>query len=116
MIVVSLGAALICFANACYPALVGENTPVGEYRLEHRSTTHPGYGGDVLLFKDGPSGVFAIHRVINFNPLQRRHQRIASPAPRDRLITDGCINVTPEVFEQLVECCSDGYIVIKREE
>jgi hypothetical protein len=113
MVVVNLSAALICFLGSCYPALVGVATPMGVFQLEQRSTVAHGYGGDVLLFKEEENGAFAIHRVINFNPDQRRWQRIASPAPRDRVITDGCINVAPDVYEKLVDCCSTETLVIK---
>lgn len=113
MVVVSLGAALICFNAVCYPALIGESTPPGEYRLEQRTTPQPGYGGDVLLFKESNNGVFAIHRIINFNQAQKRMQRIASPMARDRIITDGCINVMPDVYEKLVQCCVTDNLQIK---
>ena len=114
MVTVSISMALICFNSFCYPILVGESTPTGEFQLQHRTTSQTGYGGDVLLFKENENGVFAIHRIINFNPAQRRLQRILSPAARDRIITDGCINVMPDVYEKIVECCSNDILTISK--
>lgn len=115
MVLVDLSAALICFLGSCYPALIGTSTPVGEYRLEQRSTDVSGYGGDLLVFREAETSVFAIHRVITFNPAQQRLQRLQSNKARDRIITDGCINVAPEVYSQLVDCCSNQTLVITNE-
>ncbi len=64
-ITVDIGAALICFMSTCYPALVGKDTPAGEYQLTHYTTTVPGYGGNLLVFKENAKYVWAIHRVTN---------------------------------------------------
>ena len=61
-ILINLTLATICFLDQCYPALVGKDTPLGEYQLIQRLTDSPGYGGDVLQFKETDNEVFAIHR------------------------------------------------------
>ena len=114
MVLVNLGLAIICFAGQCYPALIGARTPIGEYQLDHRSTPKYGYGGDVLMFKETETEVYSIHRVITFNPTQRRVERLTGEVPPNlRIISDGCINVMPEVYEKLVDCCSDDQLTIK---
>ena len=115
MVTISLGAALICFAGHCYPALVGANTPAGEYQLVRREVNHSGYGGDLLQFKEDEKEVFAIHRVITFNPAQRRIERLRGGSPAWRTITDGCVNVEPEVYEALVNCCANETLTITKD-
>lgn len=102
MVTVLLTAALICFNDECYPALVGKNTPIGNYTLVQKLTTKPGYGGDILQYHETKDTVLAIHRLYLLNPKQQREKRIQSNNPKDRVITAGCINVTPEVYKQLV--------------
>lgn len=112
MVVVDILLATICFTytpggtEECHPVLVGGDTPRGEFVLNQRITKSPGYGGDVLQFRDDPDGVFAIHRVYLLNPKEKRAERLRSPDPKVRRITHGCINVDPEVYVRLVECCS----------
>jgi hypothetical protein len=102
IITVKLALALICLPDQCHHALVGKNTVPGRYRLQRRYVTSPGYGGDVLAYRETPSWVMAIHRVWTLKPSQRREERLASDDPRDRQsITDGCINVSPEVYDQI---------------
>jgi hypothetical protein len=114
MIVVDTIAATICFLGSCYPALVGQDTPKGEYQVTQRLTSDPGYGGDVLQFHETPDMVYAIHRVWTLNPAQKREQRLRSSDPKQRQsITKGCINVAPDVYAKLVDCCSEAKVVIK---
>lgn len=103
LITVSLSSAILCFSNLCHPALVGKATPLGTYKIEHRLTNSPGYGGDVLEFKAEKDGsIYAVHRVWLLNPSQHRMQRLEnSSASQRNNITGGCINVTPEVYEQI---------------
>ena len=112
-VIVDITLATICFANACYPALIGKATPVGEYQLALRITQSPGYGGDVIQFKETTDDVFAIHRVWLGKPKERRLQRLASPDPAQRQITNGCINVMPDVYEKLKTCCSNDSLVVR---
>ncbi len=110
---VNIAAALICVASMCHPALVGVDTPRGEFQLSHYSTPDPGYGGDILSFKETPDSLFAIHRVIDV-PGQQRLARLKSPdAKRRNSITGGCINVDPHVYEELVDCCYESKLIIK---
>ena len=111
-ILINLTLATICFLDQCYPALVGKDTPLGEYQLIQRLTDSPGYGGDVLQFKETDNEVFAIHRTWILNRKQQREKRLTSTNPKDRMITSGCINVAPDVYERLVACCSNSKITI----
>jgi len=44
----------------------------------------------------------SLHRVIVGNPLDRRHQRLVSPAVSDNRISYGCINVSASFYEEVV--------------
>jgi hypothetical protein len=97
----------------CHPILVGTETPSGEFQLTHYSTPDPGYGGDILVFKETRTDLYAIHRVLDI-PGQQRLARIKSPYARHRImVTAGCINVEPEVFEELVKCCYASNLIVK---
>ena len=101
-IVVFLASAMLCLGNQCYPALLGKDTPIGRYPLIRRYVQASGYGGDVMQFADTPGGIMAIHRVWLGRPKEQRLQRLASDDPaRRRSVTNGCINVRPEVYEAL---------------
>lgn len=112
-VIVDLGMALICFAGQCHPALVGLATKPGEYQLTQYTTNKPGYGGDVLVFHEEENRVLAIHRVIEVKVQQRIALLENSASQKRRYITGGCINITPEVYEQLVDCCSNATLTIK---
>lgn len=111
-VVVEVSLAMICFLGQCYNALVGADTPRGEYQLQLYNTTLPGYGGDILVFKETEKDVFAIHRVIDV-PNQNRLKRIESKSSKNRLITNGCINVESNVYLSLKECCHASKVIIK---
>ena len=96
---VYLAKALICIAGECFPALVGASTPIGSFPLIQRVVESEGYGGDVMQFHQEGGDVLAVHRLWLGSPAQRRPQRLASDDPKQRLITNGCINVSPEVYE-----------------
>lgn len=101
MIEVFLAKAMICIAGQCYPALVGRTTPIGTYTLQRIEVEQKGYGGDILAFHMDPNGdVFAIHRLYLLNR-QQRDKRILSNRESDRVITNGCINIQTEVYDQL---------------
>lgn len=113
-VVVSLSLATICFVGQCYPALVGSATPPGHYQLSHRFVVSPGYGGDVLAFKEEPDDLFAIHRVWLGAPREQRLQRLQSTqVARRRGVTGGCINIAPETYAKLVDCCSRADLVVE---
>jgi hypothetical protein len=114
MVIVNLSLASICFLGSCHNALIGADTPTGEFTLKHMATTQPGYGGDVLVFKQTPEYAWAIHRVWTLIPSQHRKARLASNNVAYRHITMGCINVEPKVYEELVSCCSFSRLKIVR--
>ncbi len=98
---VLLSEALLCFAGMCHPALVGPDTPHGAFQLRRLEVSAPQYGGDVLEFaRDGRGGVFAIHRPPS--PVREQLLRRTQRPP----VTNGCINVSHEVYEQLRACCT----------
>lgn len=119
MVFVDVALALICFAaspaeeRVCHHALVGPDTPKGSYQLQQRLVNDPLYGGDVLQFREDPKEVFAIHRVWLGRPAERRAERLKSSKVSDRRVTMGCINVSPEVYQQLLDCCSNSNLVIQ---
>ena len=114
MIIVNLALATICFAGQCYPALVGPTTPKGEFTLTKRIVSDPGYGGDILKFSETQDSVFAIHRVWTLVPSQRRLERLTQGTVGQRQsITNGCINVMPEVYDKLMNCCIDHTLVVR---
>jgi hypothetical protein len=112
-VLVDIAAALICFSSTCYPVLVGKDTPTGQFQFTNYSTKEPGYGGNILLFKRENNMLFAVHRVLDL-PGQQRPARLKSPNPAHRMtVTAGCVNVEPEVFDMLVDCCSNSKVTIK---
>lgn len=101
-VTVYLAQALLCVAGQCHPALVGTATPMGSYAYVKAPTAAPGYGGSVAAFARDPAGaVYAVHRTWTGNPAERRTWRIQQPNPALRVISKGCINVAPEVYESL---------------
>jgi len=112
-VVVNVAAALICFANACHPVLVGQETPRGTFELEPYTIQDSRYGGDLLVFKHDQTGVYAIHRVLDV-PGQQRLARLRSPYAKHRImVTTGCVNVDPLVYDELMSCCSRSKVIIK---
>ena len=43
-------------------------------------TSKPGYGGEVIGFKEENDFLFALHRVWTLKPQERRMERIVSPS------------------------------------
>ncbi len=105
MVTVFLSKALICIAGQCFSALVGADTPAGEFTMYKRIVQDPAYKGSVIQFSETEQHVFAIHRVWTQRPAEKRQERIASSNVAQRFITKGCINVTDEVFNTLLDCC-----------
>ena len=97
-IVVDVQSATACIQDECYPVLIGKNTPKGTYGLKLATTTEPHYKGSVLVFKEDTKGTYAIHRVWNGKPSERRNERLKGTVS-DRLITNGCINVSDDTYE-----------------
>ena len=81
----------------------------------HAKVGEPGYGGDVLAFAHDENGVYAIHRVWTLIPAQRRMKRLTVGAVAERRdITSGCINVMPNVYDILVDCCERAELTITK--
>lgn len=102
-VVVDTSKAELCFADdgQCHPVLIGKTTPKGKFNMTLMMTSKPGYGGEVIGFKQENDFLFALHRVWTLKPSERRLQRIVSPVVADRIITNGCINVQDKVYEKL---------------
>lgn len=113
--------ATVCIKNDCWPALIGYDTPRGTYPLERVGISAGGYGGDVLAFKRATGARYAnrnvwyaVHRVYRQRPEQRRVERLNSGRVSDRLgVSLGCVNVMPNVYDLIVDCCANGTIVLK---
>lgn len=111
---VFLSKAIICFAGSCYPALLGHNTHPGEYQLIQRYVESPGYGGDVLQYDETDEIVFSIHRVWTMNPKENRRKLLYSDSAEDRrYVSNGCVNVSNEVYAKLVDCCTNSTLIIE---
>lgn len=54
-----------------------------------------------VLWVDYDSAV-SIHPTATGVPAERRPERLASPSPDDNRVTHGCINVSPEFYEQII--------------
>lgn len=100
-VTVFLSKALLCVSAQCWPVLVGVDTPTGTFTLQQRFTVDAGYGGDVLQFHETNDTVYAVHRVWTLRPQERREQRLRDPDPARRVITKGCVNVDPVLYDWL---------------
>lgn len=92
-----LSLALLCLGSECWPALVGEDTVPGFYNLQLLPVEEPEYGGDVLVYRETMTAIYAIHRTY-----PGREKMYTLPASRRRFITNGCINIEPHVYDRLV--------------
>ena len=102
-VIVNTAKAELCFTDdaQCYPVLIGKTTPTGTFDMQLMKTSKPGYGGEIIGFKQEKAFLFALPRVWTLTPSERRMQRIASNVVSDRIITNGCINVTDKVYDKL---------------
>lgn len=108
MVEVILTAASICFGGECYPALIGQSTPKGEYTLNLYRIRDPRFGGTVLEFLRVGDEAFSVHRT-----WPGREKMYSLPEEKRRNISQGCVNVDPQVYQKLVACCVGTPIVIK---
>jgi hypothetical protein len=91
------------------------NRKLSDIRPEERTTpagrfvASLGYNfkGKDVLWVDFKNAV-SLHRVITNNPKERRLERLASPAPLDRRISYGCINVPAKFFDNVVKPAFTG--------
>lgn len=100
-VTVFIARALICFANTCHPALVGDHTVPGTYEMSILYTDQPGYGGDVLMYDQDRRSWSAIHATYTLDSRRDREQLYYNTTPAERTVTAGCINVEPHIYEQL---------------
>ena len=102
-VVVDTQKAELCFADTqdCHKVLIGKATPKGVFPLTLHTTTKKGYGGEIIGFKEEKDFLFALHRVWLGKPSERRQERILSNNISDRIMTNGCINVSDSVYEKL---------------
>ena len=102
-LVISLSMATACVyepeaesPKACTHALIGTPatpTPTGEFKAQRMTTDQRGYGGDILVFKEQGNMVWAVHRVYKEVANEHRMNRLMSVDPKQRRITNGCVNV-----------------------
>lgn len=109
-VVVFLSKAVICFSGVCHPVLVGADTPTGFFQLQPRQVISAGYGDDVLVFTENETTWWGIHRT--YKNLPARAAAYDKPASQRRYISAGCINVQPEIYAQLIDCCSTDTLEI----
>ncbi|ATY34753.1 L,D-transpeptidase [Sphingomonas psychrotolerans] len=64
-----------------------------------------------ILWVDYDSAL-SLHRVIQGNPRDRRHARLASPTPLDNRISYGCINVPVHFYDAVVAPAFKGTVGI----
>lgn len=103
-------------APGLFGSAVGDHTAPGVAGLAlreipGRDRTTPagryvgGYGPSIdagrVLWVDYDSAV-PIHPTATGVPAERRAERLASPSPDDNRVTHGCINVSPEFYEQIL--------------
>ncbi|MDO4434053.1 MAG: murein L,D-transpeptidase [Alysiella sp.] len=104
-VVVDTQKAELCFADTgdCHAVLIGKTTPKGTFPLTIYATEKAGYGGDVIGFKQEGDFLFALHRVWTLKPAERRMERLHSGSIAERIMTNGCINVSDDVYRRLRE-------------
>lgn len=103
-------------APGLFGSAVGDHTAPGVAgfalrEIPGRDRTTPagrfvgGFGPSIdagrVLWVDYDSAV-SIHPTATGVPAERRAERLASPSPDDNRITHGCINVSPEFYEQII--------------
>jgi len=104
-------------APALFGSAIGDHTAPGIAGLAlreipGRDRTTPagrfvgGFGPSIdagrVLWVDYESAV-SIHPTATGVPAEKRAERLASPSPDDNRITHGCINVSPEFYEQIIQ-------------
>lgn len=72
-------------------------TPAGRYV----GGFGPSLDAGRVLWVDYDSSV-SMHPTATGVPAEKRPERLASPSPDDNRITHGCINVSPEFYEQII--------------
>lgn len=100
-VTIFIAKALICFANTCHPVLLGPDTRPGTYEMNILHTQQAGYGGDVLMYDSNETMWYAIHRTYDYGAVRDRARLYRDTTPEQRMVTAGCPNVEPHVYEEL---------------
>lgn len=74
-----------------------KTTPAGRFVAEPGENTQ---GEDIIWFDYDEA--LAMHRVVKGTPQERRAQRLASPDPRQRRISFGCVNLRPAFYDHVL--------------
>jgi hypothetical protein len=74
-----------------------KTTPAGRFVAEPGENN----AGEDIVWIDYDQAL-AMHRVIRGTPAERRAQRLASPDPRERRISFGCINMPPRFYDHVL--------------
>jgi hypothetical protein len=78
-------------------------TPAGVYKTSvDNNVSEPYYGGTTVDFLDKGETVLAIHRVYLAKPSEKRLDRLKSKDPSDNRISHGCINVTDQIYDNII--------------
>lgn len=72
-------------------------TPAGRFVASFGAAS----GHDRMLWVDYADAI-SLHPVVTANPKERRLERLRSPAPKDRRISFGCINVPTAFYQHVV--------------
>ncbi|MFT4243320.1 MAG: hypothetical protein QM569_13685 [Acidovorax sp.] len=83
--------------------------PLAQIRFEERTTpagrfvTEPGRNlrGDDIVWIDYESAV-SLHRVRSVKASERRSERLASPGPRDKRVSYGCVNAPAAFYDRFI--------------
>lgn len=110
-VVVSLALANICFDGQCHPALIGRDTPTGEYAVrKFMVPDNKLYQDGLLVFHETTDAYYAIHKTI---PTKDRLRRMKEPPTSRVNVTGGCINIDASTYQALSERYKDIKLVIK---
>jgi hypothetical protein len=74
-----------------------KTTPAGRFVAEPGENTQ----GEDIVWIDYDQAL-AMHRVIKGTPAEQRARRLASPDPRERRISFGCINLPPAFYDHVL--------------
>lgn len=85
-------------------------TPAGVYKVSLMFSDT--LNRDMLVFYDGVYMVMAIHPVWTGNSVQKRVERLASDNPSLHRITNGCINVSQEFFDEHLQGLDNATLYI----
>jgi hypothetical protein len=94
------------------PVLLGDNnsiTPSGEFKIKKMYSSR--LNEPMLVFVDGPKYVISIHPLWLGNPRQFRVERLNSTTPDDNYVTNGCINVDPNFFYNVLNEIPEGSLL-----